>query len=157
MDEDLRAFLTNEGGQFAELADLPRLWDRLQSEADKARVLAGAIDLSFAYWWAFDGLQRLMGLLVDRGRPIPPRLQLWANHYAAGKLRCPRRNQKDERDLRIAFAELVLRDDEGYTHEAAKNEIADALELTDEAVKSVLRKVKRDPALGVKKDTESSP
>ena len=156
MDEDLRAFLTNEGGRVAELVDLPRQWDRLQSEADRTRVLHGVYQLAFTKSWAREGLQRLMKMLLDRGEPIPPILQCWANDYAAGRRRPLRRNQKDERDIRIAFAMHVLRD-EGHTYEAAKNEIADALELTDEAVKSVLRKVKRDPALGVKKDTESSP
>ena len=154
--DKLRAFLTNEGGQFAELADLPYWWDSIPPDAlhpELTRYPVRTILLaSYSNWavtkpWAWEGLRRLLKVLLDRREPIPEILQWWANAYAAGTRKPPGqrrgRPENSERNNRLMHAMRILRND-GHTRDDAIDKIAQALDVSFETVRSVVRKVEHD-------------
>ena len=88
-----------------------------------------------------------MATLLERSEPIPPTLQLWCIEVAIGKRRPPgqRRGPKEQsnRDVRIVAAFHALRK-EGATYDKAFEIIGDVICRSPEAVRSVIRRVKKD-------------
>ncbi len=154
--DDLREFLRNEDGTFPGLADLPYWWDQIPADAvdpDLPNYRARDM-LVWSYWnwafsrpWAGEGLRRLLITLRERGEPIPDSLQQWAVDVASGRreqLDTGRgRPREDERNARIMHAFRVLRN-QGFTQEQALKRTAGALFLSEETIRSTIRRVKRD-------------
>ena len=148
----LAAVLAGKDGS-PELADLPAWWDRTPPEArlPDGRLARDALLSSYSNWaftklWAWEGLERLLSILLERREPIPPTLALWA-YTAASRQRKPpdRRGRPDEaeRNARIVHALGVLRHEHGYKREPAMKEIAGALVVSFDAVRSAVRTVEK--------------
>ena len=156
--ELLREFLFNEDGKYPKLADLPRWWemtppdaitthsDLLPIYAERDVLLASYSNWAFTKPWAWEGLRHLLETLTKRREPIPELLQTWANAVAIGSRKPPAQGRgrpaEDERDYRMLHAFRILRD-EGLTRKEAIDEIADAIHLNPESVKSQIRKIGR--------------
>jgi hypothetical protein len=151
--DKLRAFLTNEDGKVAELADLPVWWDRIPADAmapdlptypERIVLIASYMNWSHTRPWAWAGLQRLLRVLRERREPIPELLTDWALNVASSTP-WPRRGRgrprEDERDGRVLYALSLLRRD-GLTKEKAIEKIACALPDVDyDGVRSIVRKM----------------
>ena len=153
--EKLKAFLNNTDGHYAELADLPFWWDNTPPDARdpelpnysrRQMLLASYSNWAFTKPWAWEGLRRLLDTLTERREPIPDTLQLWANAAASGRRKPPdlhKRGRKDEteRDVRIIDAIRVMRQVHGYSRQAAMQEIARAINVSFDTVRSAVRRV----------------
>ena len=138
------------------MADLPFWWDEIPPDARdldlpnylaRDTLIASYSNWAFSKGWAWEGLRRLLTVLLERREPIPELLQFWAYHAASGQRKPPGqgrgRPDEAERNARIMRALRVLRQ-HGYTREAAMQEIAIMLHLSFEAVRSAVRRVERD-------------
>ena len=134
----IRAVVNAEDGA-PNLDDLPDVWDRIDPKERDTNLpnytrrdilLSSYSNWSFSKRWAWDGLQRLLKVLMDRREPIPETLQRWAFGVAAGSWPRPRKAQNEERDSRMADLVRIMRDN-GWTREAAIAEIAEALPPMD--------------------------
>ena len=158
---DIRVFIENEVGAFPELADLPAWWDATDPDAHapefpnhRARdVLIWSYgNFAFTKRWAWDGLNRLLVTLEERGEPIPDSLKGWActvvSRRFRGTLQIPRKQgsgpfaSQDDRDFRILRVYRVLRE-QGWTHEKAIVEIALAREQPEDTIGSIIKKMNR--------------
>ena len=155
--DDLREFLFNEDGMSPELADLPYWWEQIppdQRATDMPKHRERDVLIScYSNWaftkpWAWEGLRRLLETLMERREPIPEALQCWANAAASGQRKPPGtgrgRPQEGERNARIMHAFRVLQSPMGCTQEQAIDLIADAVYLSPDGVRSVIRKVRGD-------------
>ena len=112
-------------------------------------LLASYTNFSFAKRWAWDGLDRLFKVLMERREPIPEILQTHVNAAYAKlrkpppKPRNPRYAPQDARDMRIMRVHNVLRGS-GMTEKDAKDTIMDALVgyMEEDAIEKVYRKMK---------------
>ena len=155
--------IINEEGYFPELADLP-IWlgafpPDIRSSKFPAFPMRDILLYSYVNWshtkpWAWEGLRRLLRTLLERGEPIPEILQEWANAKASEKIEPPGqgrgRKENADRDARIMAILRAFRS-KGHSLEKAKEVIADAINLSPEAVESVIKKVKTARPFGVKK------
>lgn len=152
----LRTFLKNGGENFHELADLPFWWDYFPPDAmspdmpsytKRTMLLVSYSNWAFTKPWAWEGLRRLLRVLLERREPIPGILQEWAYAYAVGTRKRPgqRRGRKEnsERNARVMHALRILRD-AGFSRDAAIREIAAALNVSFETVRSAIRKEVND-------------
>ena len=65
----IRSFVNGDGG-LPDLEDLPAWWDGI-SPALRNRYLAFVLSLSSVRRWAWDGLNKLHKVLMERREPIP--------------------------------------------------------------------------------------
>ena len=156
--DSIRAFVANEGGTYPDLADmLVAFWDEGHPEARNPNLprytlgvtaLASYLNFSHTKRWAWDALDRLFKVLMERGEPIPDILQEHVNRVYAGRVkpppkpRNPRYAPKDARDFRIMRVHRVLRES-GMTEKRATDAILDALvnHVHEDAIRSVFRKM----------------
>lgn len=158
MDDDgLRAFFRDH---FREdsfgLYDLPGAWDWLERENVKALAtlaqqywLVKYLEASPTESWAWEGLQRLLRTLLDRGEPIPGPLQSWALDVASGRRKPPHRGKgpprKDDRDQRLYVAlRMFVAEHPEVPKERAILVLADAMDMNADTVMSAIRKARRE-------------
>ena len=160
--DDIRAFINNEDSSYPDLSDLSAFWDAIGPDSP-AKVRDGRIfprvtqrGLMLAQYlvyartkrWAWDGLDRLHKVLMQRGDEIPDVLQKHINEAYHGLLtrplnpnRSPEFSPQDDRDFRIM---LVIRDlRERRTREQAIADVAEATRAKEGKVESVVRKMER--------------
>ena len=146
--ESIRDFVENEDNSFPELDDLPKWWDGINSNL-RDGLVASYYNFAFTKRWAWDGLDRLHKVLMERREysSIPERLQFHVNLAYAGlrrppnKPRNPRYAPKDDRDFRIMRVYNVLLED-GVSEKRVKEEIMTALDhIDDDTIRSVFRKM----------------
>ena len=157
--EKLRAFLENEDGLSPDLADLPARWDLTPDAPDPERPNCSQrlmLIVIYSNWaitktWAWEGLQRLLAELIERGEPVPLALRLaWSDPFAAGRRKPPSRRgrpDKTERDARITHF-LRASEGPGFPQEDMMRTIADAMGLSYETVRSAVRKMRKTGILG---------
>ena len=155
MPDDFGAFLREEDDS-PKLEDLPYWWDRtppdevdpdLPTYPRRITMLASYLNWQRKKRWAWDGLQKLLVTLLDRGEPIPELLQLWAYRVAAGRSRRPRHSSTSERDRRIMMI-LQFATNRGFGKGVIAEEIADALGLDIETIRSIIKKEKKASPFG---------
>ena len=158
----IRAFVANKDGRDGRYPDLADMLVALWNDGDPAApapflpnyplgvaLLAAYVNFSRTKWWAWDALDRLFVMLMERREPIPEPLQIHVNHayrrhvdpeYKRGtkrpnKPRNPRYAPQDARDMRIMRMYKDLRG-AGMTEKDAKDNIVEALveNIDDEAV-----------------------
>ena len=155
--EDTRAFVKNEDGSHPDLSDLPAMWDAIEPDKRmpeypgyslRTFLLARNLNFSHTKRWAWDGLDRLHRVLMERREPIPEILQEHVNLAYAGlrtapnKPRNPNYAPKDGRDMRIMRAYRVLLES-GWPEQEAKDQVMLALDYLDaETVRSIFRKMR---------------
>ena len=159
--EDVRAFIENTDGSYPDLSDLPAFWGAVGPDAP-ATVRTGGIFpgvtqreimlLRYLVYarvkrWAWDGLDRLHKVLMERGEPIPEPLQNHVNEAHHGLLkqpsnpnRNPRYAPQDDRDFRIMHVVRALCG-QGRTREQAIAEVADAMGKKGDTVESAVKKM----------------
>ena len=154
--QELDDFLNDESDYWPTLADLPHWWDRIPPDAmdgdlpdytQRTMLLVAYSNWAFTKPWAWEGLRRLLETLRERRELIPDILESWAYDVAAGRRRIPGqgrgRKENAERNARIIHSLRVLAT-QGFTREAAMDEIAEALSCDVETVRSAIRKVRSD-------------
>ena len=112
----IRALVDNDDEGEPELEDLPARWDALDPDVRdpvlpiyslRHTLVVAYHNFAFTRWWAWDGLDRLHKVLMERGEVIPEMLQLHVNFAYADlrkpprKPRNPRYKPQDARDMRI--------------------------------------------------------
>ena len=159
---DIRTFVENEDDGYPGLSDLPKLWDAIGPDTP-AKVMDGRAfhgvterELTLLRYlvyartkrWAWDGLDRLHKVLMERGDKIPEVLQNHINdayHELLKRPPNPRRSPvfspKDDRDFRIMVVIRYLR--ERRTREQAIADVAEAMRVKEGRVASVVRKMER--------------
>ena len=134
--ESIRAFVDNDGDKFAELADLHLWWDSLPPDAGDAKfpnytsrhfLILSYSNWSFSKRWAWDGMQQLLAVLLERREPIPEELQYWAYGVVLGTRPRPRKAKNAERNAKMMHIVRTLQEDMGLSKEEAIAEIATAL------------------------------
>ena len=175
MDDELREFLLNKDSRYPSLEDLPYRWEQIPADEPSRiapqyphRVMLLGWYSNWAYTkpWAWEGLRRLLDMLLERHAPIPGLLQRWANQAASRQRLPPNRSgapEKDDRNDRIVHALRVLLE-RRLTVEKAISEIASVFPSSDpmssdpmssetmssETIRSVIRKVRHDHHFGYK-------
>ena len=156
---ELRAFIDNEDGSFPELADLPFWWDQtpdapdpeLPNYSQRQILIASYSNWAFTKHWAWEGLRRLLDVLLERGEPVPEILrEVWSDPVAAGRREPPSRlgrPDKAERDARLTHAVRLLRG-QGFTQYAAMCAIEDAACMPYATVRSAVRRVRKARPFG---------
>ena len=162
--DDIRTFVENEDGGHPDLSDLPKFWDAIGPDAP-AKVVDGSTfpgvterELALLRYlvyartnnkrWAWDGLDRLHKVLMERGDKIPEPLQNHINEAYHGLRkrppnpeRSPEYSPKDDRDFRIMLAIRYLR--KRRTREQAIADVAEAMRVKEGKIESVVRKMDR--------------
>lgn len=155
--DSIRDFVANTDGRYPDLADmLVAFWNHGHPAAPNPRLpnyslgdlaLASYLNYSHTKRWAWDGLDRLFKVLMERREPIPELLQMHVNRAYAGrkppnKARNPRYAPQDARDMRIMRVYKLLRGG-GMTDTDAKAAIMDALVdyMNEDAVRKVFPKM----------------
>ena len=155
--DSIRDFVVNKGGTYPDLSDmLVAFWDEGHPEAPNpylprytlgVTALAGYLNFSHSKRWAWDALDRLFKVLMERREPIPELLQIHVNRAYAGtkpprKPSSDRFAPQDDRDMRIMRVHKVLRC-VGMTEKDAKDAIMDALvhDMDGDSARSVFRKM----------------
>ena len=152
----IRAFVENGDGAFPDLSDLAAFWDGVGPDersplapmySVRETVLASYVNFSHTKRWAWDGLDRLHKVLMERGEPIPESLQEHVNLTYAGlrtapnKPRNPRYAPQDARDFRLKRVYNILRERQ-RSREDAIFDIAEATGMPAGTVDSVIDKMK---------------
>ena len=141
------AFVENAGDRFPERTNLPFWWDRVpEDELDQdlpaytARdmLLASYSNWSFTKRWAWDGMKKLLAVLLERREPIPDTLQYWAYGVALKTRPRPRMAKNAERNARMAHVFRALHEELNLSKEDAIGEIAVALSKSEGTVRSVV-------------------
>ena len=151
---ELVAFIIKEEEHYPKLSDLTYWWDAIPPDAPDPKhpdypqrtiLLASYVNWSHTKLWAQEGLRQLLSNLLKREEPIPEILQIWAFNVASNTepTRRPGRQEKADRNTRIMVALRWLQG-VGYSREKAMYEIADAIDVEYETVRSVVRKVEND-------------
>lgn len=158
--DSIRDFILNKDGSDPDLADmLVAFWDRGDPDAPDPRLpqyplgvtlLASYLNFSHTKRWAWDGLERLFRVLVERGEPIPDILQEHVNRVhlelvkPPRKPRNPRYAPQDARDFRLVRVRNVLCG-MGFTKRDAENAIMDALvdHVHEDTLRNAFRKMRR--------------
>ena len=159
MLDSIRDFVVNKGGTYPDLSDLlVAFWCEGHPEAPHPSLLppytlgdaalAGCLNFSHSKRWAWDALDRLFKVLMERREPIPEILQIHVNRAYAGrkpprKPSNPRYAPQDARDMRIMRAYRFLRGG-GMKDRDAKDAIMDALVdyMNEDAVLKVFDKMR---------------
>ena len=171
--DDVRRFVENEDGNYPHLSDLPAWWDAIGPDGPAKDGNGNAFDgvtqrqvmlLRYLVYartkrWAWDGLDRLHKVLMERGDKIPEPLQKHINEAYHGLLKRPvnpRRNPrfapKDERDFRIMRVIADLR--RSRTKEQAIADAADAIGERYDTVNSVVKKMEHFWTAAVERGTK---
>ena len=151
---DLVGFIIEEEDHYPRLSDLTYWWDTIPPDApdpklpnysQRTMLLASYMNWSHTKHWAQEGLRQLLSELLKRREPIPEILQTWAFHVAANTepTRRPGRQEKSDRNARI-MAVLRWLQGMGCSREKAMHDIADAIDVDYETVRSAVRKVETD-------------
>ena len=136
-----------EGAKFAELADLPFWWGTIpEDEPDPRRpaytarhmLLSSYANWSFTKLWAWEGMRKLLAVLLERRKPIPEALRHWAYGVALGTRPHPRRAKNAERNARMMHVVRALHDELGLSKEDAIGKIAAALSMYEGTVRSAV-------------------
>lgn len=145
----------NEDGLLIPHTDIVSKWHLASADephpdypelSQRDALLLGAVVLSSKRRWAWDGLNRLLADLMDRGEPIPKLLDDWVRAAHTGrseeppKLRNPDFAPRDDRSLRIWRAYRWFRDG-GWSKRGAYVEIGAALDEPPETIRTVCRRV----------------
>ena len=143
----IRTFVENKNGQFAEMANLPFWWDSIDpSERDpefpnytrRHILLSSYSNWAFMKRWAWDGMQQLLIVLLEHREPIPEALQCWAYSVAIGTWSRPRKTKNAERNARMMHTLRSLKYEMELSKEEAIAEIAVALRLSEGTVRSAV-------------------
>ena len=153
---NIRDFIENTDGSYPDLSDLPAMWDvaepgerhpKYPDYASGTILLASYLNFSHTKRWAWDGLDRLHKVLMERREPIPELLQMHVNLTYAGLRKAPNKKRnpdygpKDGRDLRIMRVYRTLLAHR-WSEKEAKDQLMLALDHLDaETVRSVFRKM----------------
>ena len=151
---NLVAYIIAEEEYYPRLSDLTYWWDAIPPDAPdpehpayprRTMLLASYVNWSHTKLWAQEGLRQLLSDLLKRQEPIPEILQIWAFNVAANTepTRRPGRQEKSDRNARI-MAVLRWLQGMGYSREQAMRDIADAIDVDYETVRSAVRKVEND-------------
>lgn len=146
------------------LSDLPMWWVLYGMAAEevgdtdgedyqhKHKLLLFYRHFAFRKRWAWDGLHILLEHLQEWGEPIPVALKDFAVTVAIrrfnGSLKAPRKPANPRfaprlrRDMGIMRLLKLMRRG-GWTHEKALLEIGEALEMQEDTVRSVYRRMKK--------------
>ena len=92
--------------------------------------------------WAWDRLAVEAREYMKAGEPLPPVLREWAIDALAGDPPKGQRNDRRDFDIQIAVRILKAR---GHSERAAVRMVAPVVNLSPEAVHSVLRRFKAGP------------
>ena len=150
LDKVLDDVLNNKHPVIADFADLSRRWreapstasDRKHpSERTQGELLATYLPLAFTQPLAREGLNRLYGELVWTGQPIPRALSSWIGyvHLVGGPPAKRGRPREIDRDVRVGTIFKLLGTC-GFSREAAIGHIAEKMNVSDETIRTIIRK-----------------
>ena len=140
-DTEIREFISIGGG-LPKMDDLPSLWDRGDGSL-RGVYLHFYLAISCSKRWAWDGLDRLLRELQKRPEPVPVELMQWGSEAYTGLRKPPgkARGWGDKTDERRRTGRVFwLLRDQGLTREKAFGRIADSLDVSDETIRSRIRK-----------------
>ena len=83
------------------------VWRVQWDEHERERVLRFWLRAAREDEWTFEELRRLIGWMIDEGRPLPETLQAWANEVAAGRLFFDQTRTGPKTDHRSDYQMLV--------------------------------------------------